>query len=221
MCTFYFGHIWPTCPQRVAWLSCLLSFVNFYILNKVFSKTISHLVDMLMGWSSFFSNWKTHYIEISRSQKRHLLFFYVEHLYFQPFWPFFFIHHPHTILFMHYANIFCITLTVFAKTQMTLVRKLNLNINDITLYLKGHSNTIRTLIMHSMAEWYMRGEQHDQNRLSRILDCAQDLKVGMICTGHHMKYQKFWCNFWIFHMLSRLCYAFSRKMHSLIFQYSI
>lgn len=42
---------------------------------------------------------------------------------------------------------------------------------------QGHSNTIRTLIMHSMAEWYMRGEQHDQNRLSRILDCAQDLKA--------------------------------------------
>lgn len=31
--------------------------------------------------------------------------------------------------------------------------------------------------MHSMAEWYMRGEQHDQIRLSRILDVAQDLKV--------------------------------------------
>ena len=32
--------------------------------------------------------------------------------------------------------------------------------------------------MHSMAEWYMRGEQHDQGRLSRILDVAQDLKVS-------------------------------------------
>lgn len=42
---------------------------------------------------------------------------------------------------------------------------------------QGHSSTIRTLIMHSMAEWYMRGEQHDQIRLSRILDVAQDLKV--------------------------------------------
>lgn len=44
---------------------------------------------------------------------------------------------------------------------------------------QGHSSTIRTLIMHSMAEWYMRGEQHDQIRLSRILDVAQDLKVWM------------------------------------------
>lgn len=31
--------------------------------------------------------------------------------------------------------------------------------------------------MHSMAEWYMRGEQYDQAKLSRILDVAQDLKV--------------------------------------------
>ncbi|XP_059164399.1 CCR4-NOT transcription complex subunit 1-like isoform X2 [Physella acuta] len=42
---------------------------------------------------------------------------------------------------------------------------------------QGHSSTIRTLIMHSMAEWYMRGEPHDQVRLSRILDVAQDLKA--------------------------------------------
>ena len=28
-----------------------------------------------------------------------------------------------------------------------------------------------------MAEWYMRGEPHDQARLARILDVAQDLKV--------------------------------------------
>ena len=31
--------------------------------------------------------------------------------------------------------------------------------------------------MHAMAEWYMRGDPHDQTRLSRILDVAQDLKV--------------------------------------------
>lgn len=30
--------------------------------------------------------------------------------------------------------------------------------------------------MHSMAEWYLRGD-NDQTRLSRILDLAQDLKV--------------------------------------------
>ncbi|XP_070201958.1 CCR4-NOT transcription complex subunit 1-like isoform X11 [Littorina saxatilis] len=42
---------------------------------------------------------------------------------------------------------------------------------------QSHSSTIRTLIMHSMAEWYMRGDVHDQMRLSRILDVAQDLKA--------------------------------------------
>nr|KAG5712159.1 hypothetical protein BaRGS_014509 [Batillaria attramentaria] len=42
---------------------------------------------------------------------------------------------------------------------------------------QSHSSTIRTLIMHSMAEWYMRGEPHDQMRLGRILDVAQDLKA--------------------------------------------
>lgn len=30
--------------------------------------------------------------------------------------------------------------------------------------------------MHSMAEWYLRGD-YDQTRLSRILDVAQDLKA--------------------------------------------
>ncbi|XP_032816690.1 CCR4-NOT transcription complex subunit 1 isoform X5 [Petromyzon marinus] len=42
---------------------------------------------------------------------------------------------------------------------------------------QGQSPTIRQLIMHAMAEWYMRGEQYDQTRLSRILDVAQDLKA--------------------------------------------
>jgi len=31
--------------------------------------------------------------------------------------------------------------------------------------------------MHTMSDWYMRGEQFDQQRLSRLLDVAQDLKV--------------------------------------------
>lgn len=47
-----------------------------------------------------------------------------------------------------------------------------------SLTLQGQSPSIRQLIMHSMAEWYMRGEQYDQAKLSRILDVAQDLKVG-------------------------------------------
>lgn len=48
------------------------------------------------------------------------------------------------------------------------------------LCFKGQSPSIRQLIMHSMAEWYMRGEQYDQAKLSRILDVAQDLKVCRI-----------------------------------------
>ncbi|XP_008563580.1 PREDICTED: CCR4-NOT transcription complex subunit 1-like [Galeopterus variegatus] len=38
--------------------------------------------------------------------------------------------------------------------------------------------------MHAMAEWYMRGEQYDQAKLSRILDVAQDLKaLSMLLNG--------------------------------------
>ncbi|XP_063970716.1 CCR4-NOT transcription complex subunit 1-like isoform X2 [Lytechinus pictus] len=41
---------------------------------------------------------------------------------------------------------------------------------------QGQSPTIRQIVMHSMADWYMRGDS-DQTRLSRILDVAQDLKA--------------------------------------------
>lgn len=51
-------------------------------------------------------------------------------------------------------------------------------------FFQGQSPSIRQLIMHSMAEWYMRGEQYDQAKLSRILDVAQDLKV---CLCSHTK----------------------------------
>ncbi|XP_062547047.1 CCR4-NOT transcription complex subunit 1 isoform X2 [Armigeres subalbatus] len=36
--------------------------------------------------------------------------------------------------------------------------------------------SLRHIILHSMSEWYLRGES-DQSRLSRILDVAQDLKA--------------------------------------------
>ncbi|XP_037941750.1 CCR4-NOT transcription complex subunit 1 isoform X3 [Teleopsis dalmanni] len=39
----------------------------------------------------------------------------------------------------------------------------------------GHS--IRSVIMHAMSEWYLRGTEYDQVKLSRILDVAQDLKA--------------------------------------------
>lgn len=54
---------------------------------------------------------------------------------------------------------------------------MNVLILTIVNRLQGQSPSIRQLIMHSMAEWYMRGEQYDQAKLSRILDVAQDLKV--------------------------------------------
>jgi CCR4-NOT transcription complex subunit 1 len=40
----------------------------------------------------------------------------------------------------------------------------------------AQSPLVKPLVMHAMAEWYMRAE-HDQARLSRILDVAQDLKA--------------------------------------------
>lgn len=39
-----------------------------------------------------------------------------------------------------------------------------------------HAAKVRPIIMHAMAEWYLRGDC-DQARLSRILDVAQDLKA--------------------------------------------
>jgi len=38
------------------------------------------------------------------------------------------------------------------------------------------NTTIRPIMIHAMAEWYLRGD-YDQTKLSRILDVAQDLKA--------------------------------------------
>ncbi|XP_022920087.1 CCR4-NOT transcription complex subunit 1 isoform X2 [Onthophagus taurus] len=48
----------------------------------------------------------------------------------------------------------------------------------VILHHAWHTQTLnfKNIIMHSMAEWYTRGEC-DQTRLSRILDVAQDLKA--------------------------------------------
>ena len=40
-----------------------------------------------------------------------------------------------------------------------------------------YSMTLRPFIMHAMSEWYLRGGEYDQGKLSRILDVAQDLKA--------------------------------------------
>lgn len=42
---------------------------------------------------------------------------------------------------------------------------------------QGQSASIRQLILHCMANWYMQGDPFDQTRLSRILDVSQDLKA--------------------------------------------
>ncbi|CAK8681219.1 CCR4-NOT transcription complex subunit 1-like isoform X2 [Clavelina lepadiformis] len=42
---------------------------------------------------------------------------------------------------------------------------------------QSQSNIMRQLMMLSMAEWYMRSDQYDQQKLSRVLDIAQDLKA--------------------------------------------
>lgn len=48
-----------------------------------------------------------------------------------------------------------------------------------------HSNVVRALIMHAMADWYVRGGECEQGRLSRILDVAQDLKaLSMLLSGN-------------------------------------
>ncbi|XP_072381588.1 CCR4-NOT transcription complex subunit 1-like [Diabrotica undecimpunctata] len=73
--------------------------------------------------------------------------------------------------------------------QVTLLRR-DLLTNLIPIFLGNHPNSaiilhhawhtqninIKPIIMHAMAEWYVRGEC-DQTRLSRILDVAQDLKA--------------------------------------------
>ncbi|XP_064466564.1 CCR4-NOT transcription complex subunit 1-like isoform X2 [Ornithodoros turicata] len=48
-----------------------------------------------------------------------------------------------------------------------------------------HGNVIRPLMMHAMADWYLRGGECEQVRLSRILDVAQDLKaLSMLLNGN-------------------------------------
>lgn len=72
-------------------------------------------------------------------------------------------------------------ITVFRQELLT---------NLIPIFLGNHPNSgtilhhawhsqninIKPIIMHSMADWYIRGES-DQSKLSRILDVAQDLKA--------------------------------------------
>ncbi|KAG0416949.1 hypothetical protein HPB47_006047 [Ixodes persulcatus] len=50
---------------------------------------------------------------------------------------------------------------------------------------QNHVTVVRSLIMHAMADWYVRGGECEQGRLSRILDVAQDLKaLSMLLSGN-------------------------------------
>ena len=48
----------------------------------------------------------------------------------------------------------------------------------------NQSQFIRPMILGSMADWYMR-DVHDQGRLARVLDVAQDLKVRLLLSSCH------------------------------------
>ncbi|KAG5879168.1 hypothetical protein JTB14_029970 [Gonioctena quinquepunctata] len=102
-------------------------------------------------------------------------------------------------LYTHVQDLFkvpvhsCPDVLVLALLQIsgpvTLLRQ-ELLTNLIPIFLGNHPNSaiilhhawhtqninIKPIIMHAMAEWYVRGDC-DQTRLSRILDVAQDLKA--------------------------------------------
>lgn len=94
----------------------------------------------------------------------------------------------------HCPDVLVLTLLQVCPSWNTLKRELLSSL--IPLFLASHPNSasvlhyawhcqgqlqnIRTLVMQSMAEWYLRGnssDPNDQMRLSRILDVAQDLKA--------------------------------------------
>ena len=106
----------------------------------------------------------------------------------------------------HCPDMFCLGLLQLPAAWNTLKAELLANLfpqflgqhpNAATVlhyawHCQGNSALIRPLIMRSMAEWYMRGENqavggsapHDPSRLSRILDVAQDLKaLSMLLNG--------------------------------------
>lgn len=93
--------------------------------------------------------------------------------------PIFLGNHPNSAIILHYAwhgQVLQATQAVAMETHSSGVLTV-FSRRGVDLVLQGQSPSIRQLIMHSMAEWYMRGEQYDQAKLSRILDVAQDLKV--------------------------------------------
>ena len=107
--------------------------------------------------------------------------------------PIFLGNHPNSAIILHYAwhgqvsayELGCIHFKIPVEImrsrgeEITFSNLLCVILNMLVYFIlfQGQSPSIRQLIMHSMAEWYMRGEHYDQAKLSRILDVAQDLKV--------------------------------------------
>jgi CCR4-NOT transcription complex subunit 1 len=57
-------------------------------------------------------------------------------------------------------------------------RKTIHGINIFILFLKHHTNALRTTLLTSLADWYNRANDNDQQqRLSRVLEVVQDLKT--------------------------------------------
>jgi len=128
--------------------------------KQLFSFPIKHCPDMLvLALLQISTSWHT-----------------LRHELISTLMPIFLGNHPNSAIILHYAwhgqvGGFDIYLNDTASLLLLLF------INVPGLCFQGQSPSIRQLIMHSMAEWYMRGEQYDQAKLSRILDVAQDLKV--------------------------------------------
>lgn len=82
---------------------------------------------------------------------------------------------------------------IFAKTSLWNVSQ--------NLCLQQDSSLIRTLIMHSMAEYYVEGEQTgDTTRLGRIFDIIADVKVSL------WNLFLFFFKNWFYHLLSFSCF---------------
>jgi CCR4-NOT transcription complex subunit 1 len=58
------------------------------------------------------------------------------------------------------------------------VRKLKIILFLLCIFLKHHSTALRTTLLTSLADWYNRSNDNEQQqRLSRVLEIVQDLKA--------------------------------------------
>ncbi len=137
--------------------------------KQLFSFPIKHCPDMLvLALLQISTSWHT-----------------LRHELISTLMPIFLGNHPNSAIILHYAWHGQVGGFNISLKRRKVLFMLSLCINVPGLCLQGQSPSIRQLIMHSMAEWYMRGDQYDQAKLSRILDVAQDLKVLPSCPCCH------------------------------------